>query len=432
MNLPLAVKMESQVSESTLSLVGESVAVIGLAKSGFESAKFLAKRGVKVFVSEFKSSPEALARKVELEKLGCQVEIGKHSIRTITRTRRVIMSPGIPPSAPVYQSIQKKKVPMWSEIELAYQFCRAPIIAVTGTNGKTTVTSLITQILKKNGCHAISCGNIGNPLIGEIDNLTEKSIAVVEVSSFQLQNIEQFRPYIGIVLNLTVNHLDWHANFEEYAAAKWNLFRNQLPHDYAFLNADDVESMHRANLIKSQKVYFNGGEHENPDFAACLAVANLYRFDEHQTRQIFDSFPGIEHRLEKVSSRDGFRYVNDSKSTTIASLSWALDRTKDKAVLIMGGKHKGGDFSVLRDKIKSKVRFLVLIGEAAPALERVFASTVRTVMAPSLEQAVRQARAAAKENDTILFSPACASFDMFENYEDRGRKFKAIIQSFQK
>ncbi len=425
-------KTGSETANTAVKLVGESVSVLGLGKSGFESAKFLAKRGVQVFASESKFSPELLKRKEELEQLGVRVEIGKHSIRSIARADRVIISPGIPPSAPVYESLRKKKIPIWSEIELAYQFCPAPIIAVTGTNGKTTVTSLIARILCANQFHAISCGNIGNPLIGEIENLTDQSIAVTEVSSFQLQNIDQFRPYIGIVLNLTVNHLDWHANFAEYAAAKWNLFKNQRPHDYAFLNADDIESMHRADLIQSQKVYFNGGEHENPNFAACLAVANLYRLDDHKTRKIIDEFPGIEHRLEKVPSRDGFRYFNDSKSTTIASLGWALDRMKDKAVLIMGGKHKGGDFSVLRDKIKSKVRFLVLIGEAAPVLEKAFGRIVKTMTAPNLEQAVRQARAAACASDAILFSPACASFDMFENYEDRGRKFKAIVQSFQK
>lgn len=432
MSLPSAIRSEKQQSGSTVQLVGESVSVIGLGKSGFESARFLAKRGVKVFASEAKSSPQALQYKEELEKLGVRVEVGKHSVRSITQADRAIISPGIPPTAPIYQSIRKKKMPLWSEIELAYQFCPAPIIAVTGTNGKTTVTSLIARILNENQLNAVSCGNIGNPFIGEVENLTEKSIAVVEMSSFQLQNIDKFRPYIGIVLNLTVNHLDWHANFEEYAAAKWNLFKNQLPHDYALLNAEDVESMRRANLVRSQKVYFNGGEHENPNFAACLAAANLYRLDEHETRQVIDAFPGIEHRLEKLPSKDGFRYINDSKSTTIASLNWALDRMKDKTVLIMGGKHKGGDFSVLNDKIRSKVRFLVLIGEAAPVLEKTFGPIVRTLVAPTLEQAVRQARAAAQENDTILLSPACASFDMFKDYEDRGKKFKAIVQDLQK
>lgn len=409
----------------------QKIAVLGLGNSGYESALFLRKQGAAVFASESQSNEMLQKRKRELEAAGIEVEVGRHSYDRILGSDRVVISPGISPKSEVYQQLERAKIPMWSEIELAYRFCPAPIIAVTGTNGKTTVTTIISKLLSDNGLHSISCGNIGNPFIGEVSKLNSDSVAVVEVSSFQLQNISAFRPHIAILLNLTDNHFDWHGTFENYAKAKWRIFENQMPHDYAVINVADAESMRRVGSIKSQTIYFNAGEFENPNFAACFAVAGLYRLDERKVRKTFREFRGIKHRMEEIPSQDGIRYINDSKSTTIASLKWALDRTKQKVILIMGGRHKGGDFSQLRDVIKQKVRFLIVLGEASEIIEQAFASAVTVSKAPSLVEAVRHARAVARQGDTVLFSPACASFDMFRDYQDRGDQFKETVSRLQ-
>lgn len=409
----------------------EPIAVLGLGKSGFESARFLHAQGARVWVSESKSSPEMLERKAALESLGIAVELGMHSPDRILSAKRVIMSPGIPPSSAIYQSVRKNQIPIWSEIELASRFCPADIVAVTGTSGKTTVTTLLGEIFRANGYPAIVCGNIGNPMIGEAAQWTKDSIVVLEVSSFQLENIDTFRPHVALLLNLSDNHLDWHGSFDAYASAKWNVFRNQTRGDYALVNAKDLESVRRAAHMQAQKVYFNGGETDNPNWAACLAVSGIYRLDERKTKSVWHEFRGIEHRMETVPSQDGLRYINDSKSTSIASLKWALERMDRKVILIAGGRHKGGDFSALADLVSEKVRFLVAIGEAAPLIEKTFQSATRVLKVSSLDEAVRHARAVASAGDTILFSPACASFDMFRNYEERGRRFKELVHAAQ-
>jgi UDP-N-acetylmuramoylalanine--D-glutamate ligase len=230
-----------------------------------------------------------------------------------------------------------------------------------------------------------------------------------------------------VLLNLSDNHLDWHGSFDAYARAKLRVFENQEPTDYAVLNADDAESIRRTESIRSQKMYFSACETENPNYAACLAVSGLFSLDESRTRRLLREFRGLEHRLEEVPSADGVRYVNDSKSTTIASLRWALSRIPEPVILVMGGRHKGGDFGAIRDLVARKVRFLIAIGEASRLIDKTFVGVVSGTCAPSLEDALRYARAVARRGDTVLFSPACASFDMFKNYEERGRRFKQLI-----
>lgn len=414
-----------------MNVQNKKITVLGLGKSGYESAFFLKKYGAHVFVTESGSDESLKKRAEELKSFGILVEIGKHTKDQILGSEFVVMSPGIPPTSDIYRWLTNSGIPIWSEIELAFRFCKNPIVAVTGTNGKTTVTTLIAKLLNEQGRSAVTCGNIGNPFISEIQNLHEKSIVVLEVSSFQLQNIHQFKPYIAVLLNLTDNHFDWHGNFESYAEAKWRIFENQNAHDFALINTEDFESMKRSSSIRARKIYFDSGEFQNPNFSACYQVLSLFGLDKLKTLEILKNFKGIEHRMEEVASHDGIRYINDSKSTTIASLQWALGRVKQNAVLIMGGKHKGGDFSVLETSIRQKVKSLILIGEATPLIERAFSKTVSITKAPSLQDAVKQARQAAGPGGTVLFSPACASFDMFQNYQDRGQKYKEIIAQFQ-
>lgn len=408
---------------------GKRVAILGLGKSGFESAKFLKNRGASVFVSELKSDLLAAERKEELERLGIEVELGSHNKARILGAETVVISPGISPKTELYRMLRENHARLWSEIELAYRFCPAPIVAVTGTNGKTTVTTLISNMFREQGFESVCCGNIGNPFIGEISNMGPKTVVVVEVSSFQLETIEAFRPHVAVLLNLSENHFDWHGNFENYVKGKWRIFENQLPDDYAVVNVSDLETMRRIETIKSQKVFFNGGELSNPNFAACLAVAAIFRLDESKARRMLADFRGLEHRLEEVCVKDGVRYINDSKSTTISSLGWALERMKKKVILIMGGLHKGGDFGKVKELVEKKVKFLLLIGTAAELLESVFGKNVPALRAESLAGAVRHARAVARSGDTVLFSPACASFDMFRDYQDRGKTFKEIVTS---
>jgi len=411
-----------------MNLSGQRVSVLGLGASGFESAQFLKRRGAQVFVSERSRSDGIAQYTRRLDSAGISYEVGTHSSDRILKSDLVIVSPGISPREDVYQSAKKSGIPLWSEIELAYQFCPSKIVAVTGTNGKTTVSTLLHQIYAANGYDVVSCGNIGNTFIGEVPRLTENSLVIVEVSSFQLENTHRFRPHVAVLLNLSENHLDWHGDYEHYKAAKWRIFANQEANDYAVINSDDLECMRKIDSIKSQIVYFNNGEMNNPNDSACAAVSDLDQLDSRKVKSVLSHFQGVPHRLETVLTQDGIRYVNDSKSTTVAALRWALERAQGKIVLVMGGRHKGGDFGQLRSLISSSVRFVVLMGEATALIENAFADLAPMTRASNLTDAVRLARAVAKSGDTVLLSPACSSFDQFQDYMDRGDQFKMIVR----
>lgn len=411
--------------------LGKTFSVLGLGKSGFESALFLNQRGARVFVSELQSSEILVERKRRLEEARISVELGKHSVEDILDSDAVIISPGISPHSDIYQKVRASQMPLWSEIELAFRHCPAPVIAVTGSNGKTTVTTLIAQMFKDQGLHAISCGNIGNPFVGEVERVTAESLVILEVSSFQLENIATFRPKVAILLNLSSNHFDWHGDFERYVKAKMRIFENQTLEDFAILNGDDTEVVRRSADIKATRVFFESKGGENPNFKACLQVSAACGLKQDATEKTLLNFNGIEHRMEELKTSDGIRYINDSKSTTIASLKWALDRMNKKVVLIMGGRHKGGDFSEMKEMVVEKVGCLIVLGEASRLIESKFFSMVPIIRAESLKGAVESAQAVARPGDTVLFSPACASFDMFRNYEDRGQQFKQIVSGMQ-
>lgn len=413
-----------------MNLKGKKVSVLGARETGIQSALFLKKRGATVFLSELKEGKEFIEAKKTLESNGIECEFGRHTWEEIRDSELIIVSPGIPPRAPICQKAVRSGIPVWSEIELAFQYSPAEIIAVTGSNGKTTVTTLIRDVLRASGRNAISCGNIGNSFIREVDQLNPGTIAVVEVSSFQLTHIDQFKPYIAILLNLSPNHLDWHETFEEYANVKWRIFKNQSSSDYSLINASDQESVKRTSQLKSQVVYFDGEQNGNPNYAAVEKVASLYQLNPKVTCSVLENFSGIEHRFEDVGTFLDVRYINDSKSTTIASLGWALDRVGEGAILISGGRHKGGDFRVLRDLVRKKIKFLILIGEAKKEIENAFGDLVSIYSTDTLEEALRVARSVSRPGQTVLFSPACASFDMFQDYQDRGRQFKHVLANW--
>lgn len=413
-----------------MELTGKKVTVIGGRETGVQSALFLKKKGANVFLSELKSGKEFLEAKKILDTHQIPCEFGQHTWEEIEDSDLFILSPGIPPTAAIYQQIQRSKIPVWSEIELAYRYCPSEIIAVTGSNGKTTVTTLIRDVLRAAGRSAVSCGNIGNSFISEVDKLTPETITVVEVSSFQLRHIDQFKPKIAVLLNLSPNHLDWHSSFEDYVETKGRVFQNQSESDCSVLNSSDPQCLKQGEKLKSRVLYFDGQEDQNPNFAAIKQVASIYQIVPELVETVLTHFTGLEHRFEEAGIVHGVRYINDSKSTTIASLGWALERVGSKSILIAGGRHKGGDFRVLRDLVRRNVKFLILIGEAKKEIETALGDLVSCYLAGSLEEALRVARSASRAGESVLFSPACASFDMFQDYQDRGLQFKTIVSSW--
>lgn len=410
---------------------GKKVAILGLGKSGFESALFLKEKGFEPFVSDaFKK--EAIEDKAErLRVREIEVETGGHSEGRILSSDWILISPGIGPQVPVYQAAQKKHLPIYSEIEIASWFCPSPnVIAVTGTSGKTTVTTLLGRIFQKAFGKAVICGNIGNPWIGELSQIKEKDFVILEVSSFQLAHTSSFRPKAGLLLNLSANHQDWHPTMAEYATCKLKLFAFQSKNDFAILRKADQDRYFPTAVIPSQTVYFDRGSccEFNPNEAALRATADVFSLPSSSVSEALNHFEGIEHRLEKVTEAGGIIYINDSKCTTTASLAWALESFPDqKVILIAGGHPKSKDFGDVTELIQRKVKHAVLIGEAKELLSQAWQGACPFSFTDDFKDAVQKAQDAARAGDIVLLSPACASFDMFENYEQRGRLFKSIV-----
>jgi UDP-N-acetylmuramoylalanine--D-glutamate ligase len=407
------------------------VSILGLGKSGVSTALFLKKKGYDVFVSEYQisSQSEAFAQKLKDEKI--RVELGKHSFDELLSAKWSVFSPGIKPTTEIYQAFIKANIPIYSEIEVASWYSKANrIIAVTGSCGKTTVTTLLTEILKVAGRKAMSCGNIGNPWISEVENLGPDQDVVLELSSFQLKNSPSFRPDHAILLNIFPNHLDWHADLQDYASSKLNLFKNQSADQCAYFNEKDQQNFFKDLKIRSQIHSFSFSENaENPNFAVIHQVAKQLQIKKEDVQEVLDRFEGLEHRLEKVREQKGVLYINDSKSTTVASLKWALERSKDQSVmLIAGGIAKSKNFDEISELIQKKCKKTLLIGEASDLIYESWHLWVETLKCASLEEAVVRASNEAQSGDVVLLSPACASFDMFKNYESRGQQFKEIVQ----
>jgi len=447
-----------------LDLKNKRVLVVGLGKSGVASALFLQERGARVTVSDAKAEDELSGHIPQLLDKGITVESGGHGERTFRGQDLIVVSPGVPVDVPQLAQARTQGVPVIGEIELAARFLKGHIVAITGSNGKTTTTALAGEIIGWGGYESLVGGNIGNPAISLVAEATDDSYIVLEVSSFQLETIETFHPEIAVVLNITPDHLDRHHTFEAYVAAKSRIFENQAGSDFAVLNADDPTCATLGARTEAQKVWFsrkkeveqgafvrNGqilwraegsereimpvaeiglkGAHNLENVLAAICVGSLVRCEPHRIRKAVQEFKAVEHRLEFVATINGVDYYNDSKATNVDATIKALESFAGNIHVILGGKDKGSDYSVLNDLLRQRVKRVYTIGAAAQKIESQVAGSTEIVQAETLDTAVRRAAASAKPGDIVLLAPACASFDQFENYEHRGRVFKEIVQS---
>ncbi len=417
---------------------GRQIVVVGMERSGVAAARLLARCGASVRVTELRCS-ESLERVAHaLQRQEIAVELGRHSVAWLDGCELVVTSPGVPPSAAPIVWAEAEGIPVISEIELAWQACPAPVAAVTGTNGKTTVTTLIGRMVQASGRQATICGNIGNPFSGEVDRLAPDGVAVVEVSSFQLERTTSFAPRIAVLLNLAQDHLDRYASLEAYYAAKRRLFVHQGASDIAVLNSDDPAVAALAGSVPSAVRWFGSRgltdaalppeALANPNFHAAAVAAMAIGVSRETIAETLRTFQGVEHRCEVVATIGGVKFINDSKATNVDSVLWALRLMAQPVVLIVGGRDKGSDYRPLRGPVADRVRHVVLIGEAAPLIRRALEGAVPMSDASDLREAVQRAAGIATGGMTVLLSPACASFDMFRNYEHRGQEFKRLVQ----
>jgi UDP-N-acetylmuramoylalanine--D-glutamate ligase len=447
-----------------MDLQNKRVLVVGLGKSGVAAALFLKSKGSRVTVSDTKTPDELKEEIPRLLDEGITVETGGHGQRTFQNQDLIVVSPGIPLDAPPLVQARSLEEKIIGEVELATRFFPGSIVAITGSNGKTTTTALTGQVVANGGFPTVVGGNIGTPAISLVEQATEDTIAVLEVSSFQLETIETFRPHIAVVLNVTPDHLDRHHSFTAYADAKARIFENQLANDFAVLNADDATCVAMASRTRAQVFWFSRkkevkqgayvesgrilfrdsagqreimlvseirlkGSHnvENALAAACVGV--LCNVEPRRISKAVREFRAVEHRLEHVASIQGVEYYNDSKATNVDATIKALESFPANIHLILGGKDKGSDYSVLNDLLRQRVKFVYTIGAAAAKIELQIKGAAEIVHAETLENAVKRAAEAAQPGDTVLLAPACASFDQFRNYEHRGKVFKEVVRS---
>lgn len=405
----------------------KKVTVVGLARSGLACVNLLFDLGAKVSVTDNQDNDSTRLNAAKLKSKNIKIEIGKHSPEFIEDKDLIVVSPGVAETALPMVLAKQFKIPIVAEIELAWVLCPAAVIAVTGSNGKTTVTTLIGKILEAKGEKVFILGNIGNPFTGEVEKMQAGDFVSLEVSSFQLETIQEFKPKVSVMLNITCNHLDRYKNMQEYLAVKKRIFMNQDKSDYAVLNYDDPVVKELAKEIKAKVVYFSKAPDLNPNEAAVLAVGSILSINKELCLKVFKEFKGIEHRLEYVTEINNVTFINDSKSTTVDSTVWALKNIPQTIVLIAGGRHKGVDYSVILDLIHKKVREVILIGEAREKIKNALRGFLAIYEAPTLEEAVNLAFSKAKSGDCVLLSPMCSSFDMFSNYEERGKVFKKAV-----
>jgi UDP-N-acetylmuramoylalanine--D-glutamate ligase len=440
------------------------VLVVGLGKSGVASALFLKKHGARVTVSDTKS-PDQLREEIPLLlDHGITVETGGHGERTFRGQDLIVVSPGVPVDAAPLVQARAAGEPVIGEIELAAQNLSGPIVAITGSNGKTTTTTLVGEILSAGGLTVSVGGNIGTPAISLAERATKETIVVLEVSSFQLETIQTFRPKIAVILNVTPDHLDRHRTFQTYVDAKARIFENQQPSDFAVLNEDDPtchtlsdrtraqifwfsrkREIQRGAYVRDERIFFRDaqshrevmlvseiplkGAHNVENVLAGVCAGMLMGCEPAKIREAVKNFKAVEHRLEYVATIKGVDYFNDSKATNVDATIKALESFPKNIHLILGGKDKGSDYSVLNDLLRERVKRVYTIGAAAEKIESHIKGAAEMVHAETLENAIRRASAVAQPGDIVLLAPACASFDQFQSYNHRGRVFKEVVQS---
>ncbi|MCD6224106.1 MAG: UDP-N-acetylmuramoyl-L-alanine--D-glutamate ligase [Deltaproteobacteria bacterium] len=431
-----------------MNLKNKKVLVVGLGISGLAVARFLKNRGAVVTVTDMAVEERLSDYARKICAMDIKLELGNHCIKTFESAELVVISPGVPHTIkPVKQAIAKG-VPVIGEIELASRFIDEPVIAITGTNGKTTTTRLLGKMLEYSGIKVFVAGNIGNPLIEYVDIREKAEILVVEVSSFQLDTIDMFRPKIGVLLNIAEDHLDRYPDFAAYAASKGRLFTNQQKSDTAILNDKDSLVREVTGNINSKKVYFSDQPGVGSGLEA-LNISNKYFAARHNKenahaaalaaleaggnldgiRTALDRFKGEPHRLEYIVTINDVMFYDDSKATNIAAVARALEFFNKPVSLIMGGRDKGGDYLTLRGAVEKHVKKLVVIGEAKEKIISALGDTVNAEQASTIEEAVSAAYKAAEPGDAVLLSPACSSFDMFKSYKERGKRFRMAARS---
>lgn len=410
------------------------VTVVGLARSGMAAARLLKRSGVSVSLTEKKNTPDLEKLAVQLRAEGIGVELGAHSRSFIEGRGLLVISPGVRPDADPVKWAREAGIEVISEIELAFSFCQAPVIAITGTNGKTTTTTLIGEVIKASGAKAHVLGNIGTPFSSAVLSISKEDIVSLEVSSFQLEAIKTFHPKVAAILNITPDHLDRYAGIEDYLKAKKRIFMNQDKNDFLVLNYGDEALRILAAEAKSKVLFFNKESSEkefDQNQMAVLAVAKALGIDRKVCLEVFKDFKGVEHRLEFVRNLKGIDFVNDSKATNIDSTIWALRNIKKPAVLIAGGRDKGSDFASIRGLVKEKIREVVLVGEANERIAAAWDKLLPISQVKTFQEAVAVAYSKAKSGEIVLFSPMCKSFDMFTDYEHRGRTFKELVNQLE-
>lgn len=447
-----------------MELKNKRVLVVGLGRSGVAAALFLQDHGARVAVSDTKSEGQLQKEISILLERGISLETGQHSERTFRDQDLIVVSPGVPSDQPQLQHARALGIPVIGEVELACRFLQGRIIAITGSNGKTTTTTLVGEILSKSGKKTLVGGNIGTPVISLAEKSSPEHLVVLEISSFQLETIVQFRPWIAAILNITPDHLDRHRTFQAYIDAKARIFENQQPGDFAVLNADDPTCIPLKNKSKGSVDWFsrkqpveNGtyvrddqivfrssghdvavlpvkdiqlkGAHNLENVLAAVCVTMLAGCDPQEVRKAVAGFGGVEHRLEPVATINGVGYYNDSKATNVDATIKALESFPGNIHIILGGKDKGSDYTVLVPLLRERAKGAYLIGAAAEKIASQIQGATRMIQSDTLDRAIRQASEAAASGDIVLLAPACASFDQFENYEQRGRIFKELVHA---
>jgi UDP-N-acetylmuramoylalanine--D-glutamate ligase len=447
-----------------MDLKNKRVLVVGLGKSGLSAAMFLRGQGARVTVSDTRSAV-ALEKEIPaLLEAGIMVESGGHGLLTFRRQDLIVISPGVPMDTPEVKQVVAFGLPVIGELELASRYLQGRVVAITGSNGKTTTTTLVGQIFSDAGVPTLVGGNIGLPVIDLVAKSTPETVSVLEVSSFQLETVEEFHPKIAVILNITPDHLDRHGSFESYAAAKARITERQTAEDFLILNAEDNEAQMVALKTKAQIYWFSGrrpikqgafvhgesilflaregakaepvmpvseihlkGSHNVENVLAAVCAARLGKIPAESIRASVAGFKAVEHRLELVKAVNGVEFYNDSKATNVDATMKAVASFPGGIHLILGGKDKDSDYGLMSGMLKERVKIVYTIGSAAEKIERQLQGVVKIVSAETLQVAVAKAAKAAVIGDVVLLSPACSSFDQFENYEQRGRVFRQLV-----
>lgn len=449
-----------------MDLYGKKVLVIGLGKTGVSTVRFLVERGAEVSVTDEKPASELETAISALEglRVNLHLQIGVHNPEILSQVEMVIPSPGVSPFNSLLSEATRRGIPILSELELAFRFLKRPVIAVTGTNGKTTTTTLLGDIFKKAGKRVFIGGNIGQPLISYVNGKQEDDFVIVEVSSFQLQWVDSFKPFISILLNTTPDHINYHVTFEAYRSVKERIFKKQGVEDLAILNADDPLSSPLSERIRADVICFSSsrrlargifrdgevlryldpgvseeeylvrmislrGAHNAENVMAAVVASRKCGCSPSDIIAAVENFKEVPHRIEFAGQKGGVDFYDDSKATNVDAVARALETFPAPVILLLGGRDKGGDFKTLTGLIMERVKEVVLFGEAGSRIKSFIGGTVPATVVPSLREAVLCACDHSSPGDVVLLSPGCASFDEFANYEERGRLFKEIVGS---